>query len=205
MKRTILLTGRTGQVGSELLRLLPEIGEVVAPDRHELDLLNPDSIGARCARSGRSSSSMLRHSQPWTRQRRKKPQAHAINATAPGVLAEEAKKIGAAVVHYSTDYVFDGSKRTPYEEADTAVPINVYGKTKLAGEQAVQRYGCSSLNLSHSVGLLHPRPEFSSDDLTLGLRKGRVKSRSRPIWGPDLEPGGCRGDGEDPGSTHEPR
>ena len=88
---------------------------------------------------------MLRHSRPWTRRRRKKPQAHAINATAPGVLAEEAKKIGAAVVHYSTDYVFDGSKRTPYEEADSAVPINVYGKTKLAGEQAVQATGVPHL------------------------------------------------------------
>jgi dTDP-4-dehydrorhamnose reductase len=71
--------------------------------------------------------------------------AHAINATAPGVLAEEAKKIRAAVVHYSTDYVFDGSKRAPYEEADTAVPINVYGKTKLAGEQAVLATGVPHL------------------------------------------------------------
>ncbi len=81
---------------------------------------------------------------------------------------EEAKKIGAAVVHYSTDYVFDGSKRTPYEEVDIAVPINVYGKTKLAGEQAVLGYGCSSSDLSHGLGLLHQRPEFSSDDLTHG-------------------------------------
>ena len=72
-------------------------------------------------------------------------EAHAINANAPGVLAEEAKTIRAAVVHYSTDYVFDGSKRTPYEEADSAIPINVYGKTKLAGEQAVRATGVPHL------------------------------------------------------------
>ena len=73
---------------------------------------------------------MLRHSRPWTRQRRKKPEAHAINADAPGVLAEEAKKIGAAVVHYSTDYVFDGSKRTPYEEADISCSDQCIWKNK---------------------------------------------------------------------------
>ena len=145
MKRTILLTGRTGQVGSELLRLLPEIGEVVAPDRHELDLLNPDSI-VRAVREIRPE--LIVNAAAFTAvdaAETQEAQAHAINANAPGVLAEEAKKIGAAVVHYSTDYVFDGSKRTPYEEADTAVPINVYGKTKLAGEQAVQATGVPHL------------------------------------------------------------
>ena len=145
MKRTILLTGRTGQVGSELLRLLPKIGEVVAPERHELDLLNPDHI--RC---------VLREIQPKLivnaaaftavdAAETQEAEAHAINAEAPGVLAEEAKKIGAAVVHYSTDYVFDGTKRAPYEEADAAAPINVYGKTKLAGEQAVRAAGVPHL------------------------------------------------------------
>jgi len=145
MKRTILLTGRTGQVGSELLRLLPAIGEVVAPDRHELDLLNPDSIG-RTVRE--IQPELIVNAAAFTAvdaAETQEAQAHAINANAPEVLAEEAKKIGAAVVHYSTDYVFDGSKRTPYEEADTAVPINVYGKTKLAGEQAVQATGVPHL------------------------------------------------------------
>ena len=145
MKRTILLTGRTGQVGSELLRLLPEIGEVVAPDRHELDLLNPDSI-VRTVREIRPE--LIVNAAAFTAvdaAETQEAEAHAINAMAPGVLAEEAKKIGAAVVHYSTDYVFDGSKRTPYEEVDTAVPINVYGKTKLAGEQAVRATGVPHL------------------------------------------------------------
>jgi dTDP-4-dehydrorhamnose reductase len=145
MKRTILLTGRTGQVGSQLLHLLPEIGEVIAPDRHELDLLNPDSV-RRTVREIRPE--LIVNAAAFTAVDAAETQeaaADAINATAPGVLAEEAKKIRAAVVHYSTDYVFDGSKRTPYEEADTAVPINVYGKTKLAGEQAVLATGVPHL------------------------------------------------------------
>ena len=145
MKRNILLTGRTGQVGSELLRLLPEIGEVVAPDRHELDLLNPDSI-RRAVREIRPE--FIVNAAAFTAvdvAETQEPDAYAINANAPGVLAEEAKKIGAAVIHYSTDYVFDGAKRTPYDEADSAAPINVYGRTKLAGEQAVCAAGVPHL------------------------------------------------------------
>jgi len=145
MKRKILLTGRTGQIGSELLRLLPEVGEVVAPNRQELDLLNPDSI-RRAAREIRPE--FIVNAAAFTAvdaAETQEPYAHAINASAPGILAEEAKKIGAAVIHYSTDYVFDGSKRTPYDEADSAAPINVYGKTKLAGEQAVCAAGVPHL------------------------------------------------------------
>src|SRR3974390_2615102 len=99
MKRTILLTGRTGQVGSELFRLLPEIGEVLAPDRHELDLLNPDSI-VRAVREIRPE--LIVNAAAFTAVDAAETQealARAINAAAPGVLAEEAKKIGAAVVH----------------------------------------------------------------------------------------------------------
>ena len=145
MKRTILLTGRTGQVGSELLCLLPEIGEVVAPDRHELDLLNADSVRRTVSEIR---PDLIVNAAAFTAvdaAETQEAEAHAINSVAPGVLAEEAKKICAAVVHYSTDYVFDGSKRTPYEEADTAVPMNVYGKTKLAGEQAVLGTGVPHL------------------------------------------------------------
>jgi dTDP-4-dehydrorhamnose reductase len=145
MKPKILLTGRTGQIGSELLRLLPEIGEVVAPDRQELDLLNPDSI-RRAAREIRPE--FIVNAAAFTAvdaAETQEPYAHAINASAPGIFAEEAKKVGAAVIHYSTDYVFDGSKRTPYDEADSAAPINVYGKTKLAGEQAVCAAGVPHL------------------------------------------------------------
>jgi dTDP-4-dehydrorhamnose reductase len=74
----------------------------------------------------------------------------AVNGIAPGIMAEEAKKLGAALIHYSTDYVFDGSKTSPYTEEDTPNPLNVYGKTKLAGEQAIQAVGVPHLILRTS-------------------------------------------------------
>jgi dTDP-4-dehydrorhamnose reductase len=137
MNRAILLTGKTGQVGSELLRLLPSLGEVVAPGRHELDLLDTYSI-RRAVREIRPE--LIVNAAAYTAvdaAESQETEAYAINAKAPAVFAEEAKKIGALIVHYSTDYVFDGLKKTPYEEADLTAPISVYGKTKLAGEQAI--------------------------------------------------------------------
>ncbi len=145
MKRIILLTGKTGQVGSALLRLLPEIGEVVAPDRYELELLDTNNI-RRMVREIRPE--LIVNAAAYTAVDAAETQeadAYAINAGAPAVLAEEAKKIGAAIVHYSTDYVFDGSKGTPYEETDLVAPINIYGKTKLVGEQAIGTSGVPHL------------------------------------------------------------
>jgi dTDP-4-dehydrorhamnose reductase len=145
MKRRILLAGKTGQVGSELLLLLPELGEALAPGRHELDLLNPQGI-QRAVREIRPE--LIINAAAHTAvdaAETQEAEARAINAIAPGVLAEEAKKIGAVIIHYSTDYVFDGSKTTPYDEADPPAPINVYGRTKLAGEQAIRATGVSHL------------------------------------------------------------
>jgi dTDP-4-dehydrorhamnose reductase len=141
MKRKLLLTGKTGQVGSELLHLLPAFGEVSAPDRKELDLLDADSI-RRAVRQIRPE--VIINAAAYTAvdaAENQKAEAYVINTVAPAVFAEEAKKIGAAIVHYSTDYVFDGLKRAPYEETDPANPINEYGKTKLAGEQAIHASG----------------------------------------------------------------
>jgi dTDP-4-dehydrorhamnose reductase len=145
MKSTILLTGKTGQVGSQLAQLLPGFGEVVAPARHELDLLDPGQIrqvvryvGPRLIVNAAAYTAVDAAESDQAR-------AYAINAEAPAVLAEEARKIGAAMVHYSSDYVFDGSKRMPYEETDTPSPINVYGRTKLTGEQAIRDVGVPHL------------------------------------------------------------
>ena len=138
MRPLILLTGKNGQVGAELLGLLPQLGEVVALGHDQLDLSNPTDI-CRTIREVRPH--LIVNAAAYTavdQAERDETTAQAVNAQAPGLLAEEAKKIGAVLVHYSTDYVFDGAKKLPYDEADSANPINVYGKTKFAGEKAIR-------------------------------------------------------------------
>jgi len=138
MKPVILLIGKNGQVGGELLHLLPSLGEVVAPNRSEMDLSKPSDI-SQIIRKVRPQ--IIVNAAAYTavdQAQTDEAMALAINAEAPGLMAREAKEIGATVIHYSTDYVFDGSKRTPYEETDPTNPINVYGKTKLAGEEAIR-------------------------------------------------------------------
>jgi len=145
MSHRILLTGSTGQVGRELATELPALGKVIAPGRAELDLSKTDEI-RRVVRDVRPS--LVVNAAAYTAVDRAESEpaaAHAINAEAPTVLAEEAQKIGAMLVHYSTDYVFDGSKNSPYTEADLPDPLNVYGKSKLAGEKAIQASGVSHL------------------------------------------------------------
>jgi dTDP-4-dehydrorhamnose reductase len=145
MKSRILLTGKTGQVGAELLALLPRLGEVGACDRRELDLSNPGHI-RRAIRDVQPT--VVVNAAAYTsvdQAEREEKKAHIINVEAPALMAEEAKRIGAALVHYSTDYVFDGSKGLPYEEDDRPNPINVYGMTKLAGEQAIRATGVPHL------------------------------------------------------------
>src|SRR6202162_3304877 len=138
MKYRILLTGKNGQVGAELAALLPRLGEVTAFDRHQLDLSKPDQI-RRAIRDTRPQVIVNAAAYTFVDQAESEEwEARVINADAPAVMAEEAKRIGAALVHYSTDYIFDGSKTVPYDENDPPSPISVYGKTKLAGEQAIQ-------------------------------------------------------------------
>ncbi|MDA8109626.1 MAG: dTDP-4-dehydrorhamnose reductase [Betaproteobacteria bacterium] len=141
----ILLTGRNGQVGWELERTLPPLGEVIATDRATLDLSKPDAI-RRVVREAKPDLIVYAAAYTAVDKAESEPElAHAINATAPGVLAEEAKRLGALLVHYSTDYVFDGCKTTPYVEDDAPNPLNVYGASKLAGERAIQASSCRHL------------------------------------------------------------
>lgn len=140
-KPKILLTGKTGQVGRELAPLLGRMGELTALDRPHLDLAQPEEI--RRAIRG-VLPDLIVNAAAYTavdRAESDEAAARAVNADAPSVMAEEAKRLGALLVHYSTDYVFDGTKRTPYEEDDPPHPVNVYGRTKLEGEQAIQRIG----------------------------------------------------------------
>ena len=146
----ILLTGRNGQVGWELERALAPLGEVVATDRSTLDLADPDAI-RRVVREARPEIIVNAAAYTAVDEAESEPElAMRINGFAPGVLAEEAKRLGALLVHYSTDYVFDGEKATPYVEEDEPNPLNVYGRTKLKGERAVQSSGCRHLILRTS-------------------------------------------------------
>ena len=133
----ILVTGGAGQLGWELRRTLAIFGEVVAPPRDILDLASADSIVA-AVRGVRPS--LIVNAAAYTAVDKAESEselAMKINGDAPRILAEEAARRNAALIHYSTDYVYDGRKAEPYREDDEAEPINVYGRTKLAGEQGV--------------------------------------------------------------------
>ncbi len=133
----LLVTGCDGQVGWELQRALPPLGQVTAVGRNQMDLSSADSIRA-CIRAVQPHLIVNAAAYTAVDKAESEPAlAQSINADAVAILAEEARKIGAAILHYSTDYVFDGSKSTPYLESDPANPLSVYGKTKLAGEQAL--------------------------------------------------------------------
>jgi dTDP-4-dehydrorhamnose reductase len=150
MKHTILLTGKTGQLGSELNRLLPKLGEVIAPDRKDLDLREPENI-RQIVRNAKPQ--LVVNAAAYTAvdaAETDEPNALAVNAEGPRLLALEAKRLGAVLIHFSTDYVFDGSKQAPYVETDSANPLNAYGRTKLAGEQAIRNSGAAHLILRTS-------------------------------------------------------
>lgn len=144
-KPKILLTGANGQVGWELQRTLSSLGEVVALDSQGLNLA--DSVDLR-DKLKTLAPEVIVNAAAYTavdKAESEADRAHAVNAIAPGIMAEEAARSGALLVHYSTDYVFDGSGATPWREDDTCGPLNVYGRTKLEGEHLIQASGCRHL------------------------------------------------------------
>jgi dTDP-4-dehydrorhamnose reductase len=136
--KKILLTGKNGQVGWELQRSLASLGQVIAFDSSALDLSDAGAI-RRVVRDIRPDIIVNPAAYTAVDQAEKEPErALAINGIAPGILAEEAQKLNALLVHFSTDYVFDGQKSAAYQEEDATNPLGVYGQTKLAGEQAIR-------------------------------------------------------------------
>jgi len=146
----ILLFGKNGQVGWELNRSLQPLGEIVAVDVDEIDFTDTAKLRAFIQAE---QPSIICNAVAYTavdKAEEDEDLALAINAIAPGIIAEEAKKLDALLIHYSTDYVFDGAKSSPYLETDKPNPINAYGRTKRAGELAVELSGCDYLTLRTS-------------------------------------------------------
>ncbi len=147
MKPRILLIGSTGQVGHELAGTLTRIGEVVVPERAALDLTRTPDV-ARIIHDTYPQIIVNAAAYTAVDLAEKEPEkARAINTEAPAAMAAAAAELNALLVHYSTDYVFDGSKESPYAEDDTTNPLNVYGRTKLDGENAIRDSGCRHLIL----------------------------------------------------------
>jgi dTDP-4-dehydrorhamnose reductase len=186
----ILVTGGSGQVGEALRRTLAPLGEVVAPLSAELNLADADSI-----------RSAMRRVQPrWVvnagahtavdKAESEVERAMAINATAPEVFADEAKKAGAVVIHYSTDYVFDGSKTTPYVETDATGPLNEYGRSKLAGELALGGSGAGHIIFRTSWVYGATGNNFVKSMLRLGREREHLRivadQHGGPSWSYEL-------------------
>jgi dTDP-4-dehydrorhamnose reductase len=182
----ILLTGASGQVGFQLERSLQSLGQVVAPGRARMDLSDLDQVRAvmREVRPG-----LIVNAAAYTevdKAERESALAHRINADAPAVMAQEARALDAAMVHYSTDYVFDGARQGAYVETDLPNPLNVYGHSKLAGEQAVAAAGIRHLILRTSWVYGVRGRNFLLTMLRLGAERRQVSvvadQHGAPTW-----------------------
>lgn len=174
----ILLLGKSGQVGWELQRSLAVLGRVTALDHdsteHCGDFANPEGV-RETVRALRPDVIVNAAAHTAVDKAESEPEiARLLNATTPGVLAEEAARLGAWLVHYSTDYVFDGSGTRPWVETDAPAPLSVYGATKLEGEQRIQQTGCRHLILRTSWVYAARGGNFAKTMLRLGSERERL-------------------------------
>ena len=138
----ILILGKNGQVGWELNRTMLPLGDIIALDYPDIDFSKPDTLRTLIREI---KPDVIANAVAYTAVDRAEDEeqlAHIINADAPALLADIAKKSSTILIHYSTDYVFDGTKKEPYTETDQPNPLNAYGRTKLVGDLAVQASGC---------------------------------------------------------------
>ncbi len=191
MSQSILLIGSTGQLGQELQKTLAPYRDIIAVGRPTLDLAQPDTL-----------RQLIREVQPdlvinaaaYTAvdKAESEPQlAKAINAIAPGILAQEAEKLGASLIHFSTDYVFDGCQSHPYQETDKTNPISVYGESKLAGELAIRYNGDNHIILRTSwVYGIYGKSNFVKTMLKLGSEREEIRvvtdQIGSPTWTGDI-------------------
>ncbi len=180
----ILLLGKDGQVGWELQRALSPLGEVVACNCHEADLEQPESL-RQLVRS--VAPQIIVNAVAYTavdRAESEPDRAMCINAESVGVLAEEVKRLNGWLVHYSTDYVFDGSKQGAYLETDVTAPQSVYGQSKRAGELAIEASGCNHLILRTSWVFAARGNNFAKTMLRLAKDRAELKVVSDQIGAP---------------------
>lgn len=180
----ILLTGATGQVGWELARSLQPLGEVVACDRRRADLSAPGSLAALVESVA---PQVIVNAAAYTavdRAEQEPELADTINGAAPVALAAAARRAGALFVHYSTDYVFDGSGDAPRREDAPVAPINAYGRSKLAGEQAIARAGADWLVLRTSWVYASRGSNFVNTMLRLGAERESLKVVADQVGAP---------------------
>lgn len=172
----ILLIGSNGQVGQELAQILPNLGELISVDRTQLDLTNFAMITSIIEQN---KPTIIVNSAAYTAVDKAESEpklAHQVNAIAPKIMAEESQKIGAKLIHISTDYVFDGTKNIPYLETDLTNPMSVYGKTKLAGEENIKQIGCNYIILRTAwVYGVYGKGNFVKTMLRLGKEREQLK------------------------------
>jgi len=186
----ILLTGASGQVGWELLETLKHLGEVVVPTRAEMDLANAASV-RETIRSAQPRWIVNPGAYTAVDKAESEPElAYAINAEAVRVIGQEAKAIGAGVIHFSTDYVFDGSASAPYRETDATGPVSVYGMSKLAGEKALAEGGAGHVIFRTSWVYGGRGRNFLLTILKLARERERLRvvadQHGAPTWSRDL-------------------
>lgn len=189
-KLRILVTGRDGQVGGELVRSMGSLGELKATNRAELDLASDQSIAA-VVRTFKPDLIVNAAAYTAVDKAESEPElARRINQDAVATLAAEAKSVGAAVIHYSTDYVFDGAKTSPYTEDDVTHPLSVYGETKLAGERVLAAAGVPYLVLRTSWVYGATGKNFLLTILRLAQQKPELRivadQTGAPTWSRDI-------------------
>jgi len=184
----ILLLGKYGQLGWELQRTLAPLGDLIALDFPEIDLKQEENL-SQLIHNIRPQVIFNATAYTAVDRAESEPEiAKAINAHAPRVMAEEAKKMGAVLIHYSTDYVFDGTQGSDYLETDTPNPLNIYGQSKLAGERAIQEVGGSYLILRTSWVYSVRRNSF----VTKVLEWSRTQTSLRIVSDQVSNPTWCR-------------
>ncbi len=171
----ILLFGADGQLGVELARTLSLLGQVVSADQPQCDICDEAALRAYI-RANKPTLIVNAAAYTAVDKAESEPElAERVNATAPRIMAEEAQRLSAAMVHYSTDYVYDGNSREPYREDHPPAPLSVYGLTKLQGDQAIQAAGCRHLILRTTWVYGHHGNNFVKTILRLAKSRDELK------------------------------